>query len=315
MTPRKPKAKPGLAKWIEANVYLPEGFVAEPGPMRLYPYQREMADCIGDPSIERVTVLKASRIGYTALLTGALGYWCTVEPGPILVLLPTEADARDFVCSDIETTFAASPALQSVLVDESRVGQRGRPLKGLQMRNTVLSRRFEAGSLKVVPARAPRNLRRHSARYLVFDECSAMENSVEGDVVALAEKRTLSFANRKIVLGSTPLHEDDHVCRAYAASDMRVFELPCPDCGAFFRDPLGFDRMAERRARAGLVEVSALRGAHTSPGQGANAAGGPLEGHGAACERPCRLQTERACVAARQCELGQVGGRIFEGQG
>jgi phage terminase large subunit GpA-like protein len=148
-------------------------------------------------------------------------------------LLPTEADCRDFVCSDVETTFSASPALQSVLVDESRVGQRGRPLKGLQMRNTVLSRRFEAGSLKVVPARAPRNLRRHSARYLVFDECSAMENSLEGDVVALAEKRTLSFANRKIVLGSTPLHEDDHVCRSYEASDKRIFELPCPDCGAF----------------------------------------------------------------------------------
>jgi phage terminase large subunit GpA-like protein len=36
------------------------------------------------------------------------------------------------------------------------------------------------------------------------------------------------------VLGSTPLVEEtSHVCKAYAASDMRVFEVPCPACGAF----------------------------------------------------------------------------------
>jgi hypothetical protein len=70
MIPRKPKAKPGpsglLANWIEANVCLADGFVAEPGPMRLYPYQRQIADCLGDESIERVTVLKAARVGYSS---------------------------------------------------------------------------------------------------------------------------------------------------------------------------------------------------------------------------------------------------------
>jgi phage terminase large subunit GpA-like protein len=69
---------------------------------------------------------------------------------------------------------------------------------------------------------------------LLIDEADAMENSCEGDVVALAEKRTLSFGNRKIILGSTPLDtETSHVLRAYEASDRRVFELPCPGCGAF----------------------------------------------------------------------------------
>jgi Phage terminase large subunit (GpA) len=37
---------------------------------------------------------------------------------------------------------------------------------------------------------------------------------------AMAERRTLTFANRKIILGSTPLNaETSPVCRAYAASD------------------------------------------------------------------------------------------------
>ena len=230
----RPRKKPGLAAWIEANVELAEGFVAEPGRMKLWPYQREIADAMGDPQIERVTILKAARTGFTSLLTAAIGFWCVEQPAPILVLLPTEADCKDFMVSDIETTFAASPALQSILVDETRQGQRGRPLKGLQRRNTILARRFERGSLKVVPARAPRNLRRHTAKYLVIDEADAMENSAEGDVIMLAEKRTLSFADRKIILGSTPLDADtSHVCRSYEASDQRVFEIPCNSCGTF----------------------------------------------------------------------------------
>jgi hypothetical protein len=34
---------------------LPEGVSALPGAIRLYPYQREIADAISDPEIERVT--------------------------------------------------------------------------------------------------------------------------------------------------------------------------------------------------------------------------------------------------------------------
>jgi hypothetical protein len=36
-----------LSQWIESHVSLPEGLVAEPGPMRLWPYQRGVADAIG----------------------------------------------------------------------------------------------------------------------------------------------------------------------------------------------------------------------------------------------------------------------------
>ena len=53
----------------------------------------------------------------------------------------------------------------------------------------------------------PRNLRRHTAKILLCDEVDAMEVTHEGDPIALAEKRTLSFRDRKIVCGSTPLDE------------------------------------------------------------------------------------------------------------
>lgn len=57
---------------------------------------------------------------------------------------------------------------------------------------------------------------------------------MEGSPITLAERRTLSFANRKIILGSTPtLEATSNVLRAYTRSDRRVYEVPCPDCGAF----------------------------------------------------------------------------------
>ena len=210
-----------LSKWIEANIKLPQGVSALPGAVRLWPYQREIADAISDPLIERITLVKPVRVGFTTLLTGAIGSFVANEPAPILALLPTESDCRDYMVSDIEPIFAASPTLSGTLTDDGE-------------RNTLLSRRFPGGSLKAVAAKAPRNLRRHTARILMVDEADAMEVGAEGNPIRLAERRTLSFANRKIIIGSTPLFEDtSHVLRAYRESDGRVFEVPCPACGGF----------------------------------------------------------------------------------
>ncbi len=213
-----------LADWIERNVVLPQGTSAVPGRMRLWPYQRAIADAIGDPLIERVTLVKAARTGFTSLLTAAIGAFAVNEPSPVLCLLPTESDCRDYVVSDVEPIFAASPVLRGVLAEEA--DEFGR--------NTLLSRRFPGGSLKVVAARAPRNLRRHTVRVLLVDECDAMQPTPEGAPILLAERRTVTFGNRKIVIGSTPIDaEASPVLASYAASDSRLFEVPCPECGAF----------------------------------------------------------------------------------
>lgn len=219
-----PPPRLSLPDWIEAEMRLPEGLAATPGPVRLWPFQRGIAEAIGDPAIERVSVVKPVRVGYTTLLTCAIAAHVANDPAPILCLLPAEADCRDYVVSDIEPTFAASPAVATALADDVAEGER----------NTILSRRFPGGSLKIVAARAPRNLRRHTARILFIDEADAMELTTEGSPILLAERRTLSFPDRKIVMGSTPVHDETStILRAWAQSDRRIFEVPCPDCGAF----------------------------------------------------------------------------------
>jgi phage terminase large subunit GpA-like protein len=174
-----PPPKLALSEWIEQSIVLPSDVSALPGLVRLYSYQKGIADAISDPAIERVTLVKAARLGFTTLLTGTIGAFIANEPAPILVLLPAESDARDYVVSDVEPIFAASPALRGLLSDDVEEGER----------NTLLHRRFPGGSLKVVAARAPRNLRRHTCRILLIDEADACEVTAEGKALSLTRAR------------------------------------------------------------------------------------------------------------------------------
>ena len=209
-----------LPEFIERVIRLPEG-TAQPGPVKLWPPQFEIARSIGDPNVERVSVLKAVRSGYTFLVASAVARHVLDDPCHAIVLMPTEADARGVIVDDIEPLFASSPSLAGLLPEPAR-DERGR--------STLLQRFYPGGSLKALPARAARNLRRHTAKCVYADETDVME-SVEGDPLLLAARRTLTYQNRKLVCGSSPSTEDTSlIAKLYADSDQRVYEIACPHC-------------------------------------------------------------------------------------
>jgi phage terminase large subunit GpA-like protein len=147
-----PKRIP-LDRWIEDNIHLPQGLTAEPGPIKLGPYMREIARAIGDPKIERVSLMKSARIGFTTVMTGMLAYHIVEDPAPVLVLLPCESDARDYAITDFENTLLDSPTIAPLLP---------MPAPGRSTRVTILHRPFPGGSIKFVAGQSPRNLRRHT---------------------------------------------------------------------------------------------------------------------------------------------------------
>jgi Phage terminase large subunit (GpA) len=59
------------------------------------------------------------------------------------------SECRDYMISDIEPIFAKSPNLSGTLAEDGE-------------RNTLLLKGFAGGSPKIVAAKAPRNLRRHT---------------------------------------------------------------------------------------------------------------------------------------------------------
>ncbi len=181
-----------------------------------------------DSAYERVTVIKGARLGYSSLLVAAIAHYIRNDPTSILAVLPTDDDTRNFIVSQIEPTFDASPALRGAIAEIHRGAQ------GLGNHDTMRHRRFPGGSLRVVSARSPRNLRSHSARVIVIDESDAMAMTEEGSPILLAERRSLSFGNRKIIIGSSPTTTTtSYVAAAYENSDKRVFQCMCPSCSAF----------------------------------------------------------------------------------
>jgi phage terminase large subunit GpA-like protein len=221
----KPAPKLTLSAWAEANFVLASGSSARPGRFRLWAFQKEILDCVGDPSIERVILQKSTRVGFTKALVAAIGASAATDPCSIILLVPTDDDARGISTDEIEPAFEQSPVLRGLL-GTGRVDGR----------NTLTIKTLAGGgSLKILASRAPRNLRRHDAKKLFIDEADAMTIGPEGNPIALAEKRTLAHPDRKIVIGSTPTDEASSVIhRLYQESDQRVFETPCVHCGAYF---------------------------------------------------------------------------------
>jgi phage terminase large subunit GpA-like protein len=221
------KSRERLSTWAERVICLPSGIASEPGRIKLYPYQRAICDAIADPNIEKISVLKSARIGFSTLLISGIAHFIVRDPAAQLVVLPTMSDCRDFMITDIEGVFADSPEITGFLP---------MPHPGRSDRNTLTHRMYEGGSLKSVHAGAPRNFRRISVRVLYIDELDAcnQNSAVEGDITALAIQRTMTWPNRKIICGGTPLDtQTSAIARLYSESNQQIWEVPCPDCGTF----------------------------------------------------------------------------------
>lgn len=216
----RPPERMSYSAWARKNFRL-SGNSAAPGVFRPWKSQSGVLDAMGDPLVERVTVIKSTRSGYTTCLVAAIGAIAVNDPSPILLLMPTDDDTRGIVVDEIDPAFRDTPALKGLM-------RQGR----MDGRNTLTSRTMVGGgSLKVISARAPRNLRRHTVKVLIGDEVDGMEITKEGDPLKLAEKRTTSYADRKIIFGSTPTTEETSIIATrYEDSDQRIFEVPCPHC-------------------------------------------------------------------------------------
>lgn len=177
-----------------------------------------------DPRIERVVLMTSARVGKTQCLNNLVGYHIHQDPGPILIVLPTEARAEEWADDELDPMIRDTPPLRAVMGD--------RKSRALKQRRT--HRIFPGGRLYMVGANAPSGLAAKTIRIVLADEVDRFPASAgeEGDPVALAERRANTIWNRKIVLSSTPtIAGRSRIEQAYQASDQRRFWVPCPDCG------------------------------------------------------------------------------------
>jgi phage terminase large subunit GpA-like protein len=100
--------------------------------------------------------------------------------------------------------------------------------------NSMMAKEFQGGVLLITGANSATGLRSMPIRYLFLDEIDAYPLDVdgEGDPIQLAEKRTTTFARRKVYMCSTPTVKDvSRIEREFNRSDQRKYHVPCPHCG------------------------------------------------------------------------------------
>lgn len=227
----KPVSKMTGSEWADAKRVIGLGTSAEPGPWRTWrtPYLKEIMDAATDKMTERVVLMCASQIGKSECLLNTIGYFADQEPSPQLMLQPTVEAAQAFSKERIEKMFSESPGL----IDKLEKGKDGRGSEK-KSSTTILMKHYPGGFLALVGANSPSGLASRPIRVLLLDEVDRYPPTAgkEGPPVKLAVQRTRNFANRKIVMVSTPTIAGISVIYdEFLKGDQRHFLIPCPECG------------------------------------------------------------------------------------
>jgi phage terminase large subunit GpA-like protein len=126
----------------------------------------------------------------------------------------------------LEPMFRTCPSLAEKVADP----------KSRHSSNTILHKSFPGGHLTIIGANSPTPLAARPIRYVLNDETDRDPQSAgrEGNPSDLAEKRTQTFWNRKILETSTPtIKGHSRIEKSFAGSDQRFYFIPCPHCGEY----------------------------------------------------------------------------------
>lgn len=233
-----------VSEWADRHRILSSRAASEAGPYRTArtPFMRAIMDSLSPSSAaQRVVFMKAAQVGATEAGNNWIGFCMHRAPGPFLAVQPTVDLAKRLSQQRIDPLIEESPELRELVM----------PSRSRDSGNTILGKRFPGGQLILTGANSAVGLRSMPARWVFLDEVDAYPGDLdgEGDPIALAEARTISFGHRsKVFLASTPTIKGlSRIEREYEMSDQQRYHVPCPACGAL--QWLKFERLRWEKGR------------------------------------------------------------------
>lgn len=242
MTKRKPKQKPysikayqraaleflappediTVSQWAEEHRILDVRSSAMPGHWKnsVTPYLTEIMDTVNDFEIEETIFVKPTQVGGTEALLNRLGYVVSQDPGPAMIVYPTDT------LGDSTSENRIIPMIQNSPAIRQHYNERVSSKMELQFDNMYVS---------ISGANSPASLASKPIRYLFLDEVDKFPpaSRKEADPISLARERTKTFINRKIYMCSTPTLRTGHIWKAKESADIeKHYFIPCPHCSA-----------------------------------------------------------------------------------
>jgi phage terminase large subunit GpA-like protein len=215
-----------LCDWAEKHFYLSAESSQRIQRWEAWPFQRGILHAMGDDYIEEITLRKSARVGYSKMLTAAIGYFAQHKHRNQCVWQPTDSDSDEFCKTEIE------PMLKDVGIMKSVLPKMTQKNKG----NTLRMKKFLGSILFMKGGTSSGNYRRMTLQVAILDEFSAFDQKIEksSDPWTLAHKRLEGATYPKLIAGSTPRIKDlDHTERREAAATARLkYHITCPHCQA-----------------------------------------------------------------------------------
>ncbi len=236
-----------VSQWAARYRVLSRESSAEAGPWRneRTPYLVEPMDAITDPTVRHITVVASSQVGKSELELNAIGYIIDQDPGSILYIQPNLDDAKKF------SRLRISPMARDCVRLRTKVAE----VKSRDSGNTILQKTFPGGMLTIVGSQSPSALASTPARYIIGDERDrwALSAGTEGDPWALAEARTTTFYNAKLIDVSTPtIKGASAIEKSFYAGTRERWCSQCPHCGKWHNivfDDIKFDFESIKQGR------------------------------------------------------------------
>lgn len=219
----RPKPRLPVSQWAEQNRVLPPGN-AIPGPWQnaVTPYLVEIMDAFSGGSTEKVVFVKPTQVGGTSAIENMLGSLIDQEPGPTMIVYPSDELAERVVEAKLEPMIKRCKTLREAYLE--------RDSKKLQLK-------FRSMTVYLNGANSPADLASINTQNLFLDEVDKFPGASkkEADPVSLAIERTKTYAaNRRIFMASTPTLKTGPIWRAKEEADAeRHYFVPCPHCGNY----------------------------------------------------------------------------------
>lgn len=219
----RPPERLSVSEWADKYRILSEKDSAAPGLWRTdrTPYLKEPMDAFNDRAVKDITFVAGTQLGKTVMEQNMIGFAIAQDPGPMLIVYPTDKLAEFTSVNRLQPMLELSDPLRT------RWDKQG---------SERLELRFEQMYIALVGANSPSNLASRPARYVFFDEIDKFPrwSGNEASPIALAEERTKTFWNKKIVKVSSPTLKTGNIWQSWenAGAQYRYF-VPCPHCGAY----------------------------------------------------------------------------------
>jgi phage terminase large subunit GpA-like protein len=220
-----------IDEWVDAGNYLLPRGNAEPGRYRIdrTPYVREIIRALsaGDPT-EVVALMACAQSGKSEIALATIGHSIAVNPRPMMLVQPTVETLKAFAATRVGPMLEGNPKIAR-LIPKSGPRKSG---------NKSTFKKFPGGFLHMAGANSGASLRAMAVALLCFDEVDAapIELPGEGDPVAIAIRRTATYAGRrKVLLTSTPTTKGiSRIEDAFEDGDQCRYFVPCQHCGHMF---------------------------------------------------------------------------------